>query len=75
MNNNREHRIIKAFPTQVFDGLELTKQKINKVYYPFYKVGTIVIKRPEVRVHSHISYLILILNHMLLVILEVESID
>jgi hypothetical protein len=31
----------------VFDELELNKQKVNKVYYPFYKVGTIVIKKPE----------------------------
>jgi hypothetical protein len=47
MNNNREHRIIKVVPTQVFDKLELNKQKVSNVYYPFYKVGTIVIKRPE----------------------------
>jgi hypothetical protein len=31
----------------VFDGLELNKQKINHVYYPFYKNGTIVIRKPE----------------------------
>jgi hypothetical protein len=47
MNNNREHRIIKAVPSQVFDELELNKQEVNNVYYPFYKVGTIVIKRSE----------------------------
>jgi hypothetical protein len=49
MNNNRKHRIIKAVPTQVFDGLELNKQKVNNVYYPLYKKGTIVIKRPETK--------------------------
>jgi hypothetical protein len=30
MNNNRKHRIIKAVPTEVFDGLELNKQKVSK---------------------------------------------
>jgi hypothetical protein len=69
MNNNREHRIIKAVPTQVFDELELNKQEINYVYYSIYKNGIIVIKRLKVRVLSHISYLNLILNHMLLVIM------
>jgi hypothetical protein len=39
--------MIKAVPTQVFDGLELNKQKINRVFYDLYKNGTIVIKRPE----------------------------
>jgi hypothetical protein len=47
INNNKQHRMIKAVPTQVFDQLELNKQKINHVYYPSYKNGTIVIKRPE----------------------------
>jgi hypothetical protein len=47
MNNNKQHRTIKAVPTQVFDGLELNKQKINHVYYDLYKKGTIVIKKPE----------------------------
>jgi hypothetical protein len=47
MNNNKVHRIIKAVPTQVFDGLETNKQKINYTYYPLYKLSTIVIKRPE----------------------------
>jgi hypothetical protein len=47
MNNNRQHRTIKAVPTQVFDGLELNKQKINHYYYDLYKNGTIVIKKPE----------------------------
>jgi hypothetical protein len=32
MNNNRKHRIIEAVPTQVFDGMELNKQKINKIF-------------------------------------------
>jgi hypothetical protein len=31
----------------VFDGLELNKQEVNYVYYPFYKMGSIVIKRTE----------------------------
>jgi hypothetical protein len=39
--------MIKAIPSNVFDGLELNKQKINHVYYDLYKNGTIVIKRPE----------------------------
>jgi hypothetical protein len=47
MNNNKQHRTIKAVPTQVFDRLELNKQKINHVYYELYKNGTIVIKKPE----------------------------
>jgi hypothetical protein len=47
INNNKEHRIIKAIPTNVFNELELNKQKVNYIYYPFYKVGTIVIKKPE----------------------------
>jgi hypothetical protein len=40
----------------VFDGLELNKQEVNYVYYPFYKLGTIVIKRPKSKGASHISY-------------------
>jgi hypothetical protein len=47
MNNNRKYRIIKAVPTQVFDELELNNQEINKIFYPSYKNGTIVIKKPE----------------------------
>jgi hypothetical protein len=47
MNNNRKHRMIKAVPTQVFNELELSKKKINYVYYDMYKNGTIVIKRDE----------------------------
>jgi hypothetical protein len=49
MNNNKPYRTIKALPTRVFDELETNKQKINYVYYPLYKVGTIVIKRPETK--------------------------
>jgi hypothetical protein len=33
--------------TKIFNELELNKQKVNYIYYPFYKVGTIVIKKPE----------------------------
>jgi hypothetical protein len=47
MNNNKEHRMIKAVPNHVFNLLELSKQKINRVYYDIYKKGTTVIKRPE----------------------------
>jgi hypothetical protein len=39
--------MIKAVPTQVFDGLELNKQKINHVFYDLCKNGTIFIKKPE----------------------------
>jgi hypothetical protein len=49
MNNNKIHKTIKGIPFQVFDGLDTNKQKINYVYYPLYKKGTIVIKRPETK--------------------------
>jgi hypothetical protein len=49
INNNKLHRTIKATPVNVFNELETNKQKVNYVYYPFYKMGTIVIKRPETK--------------------------
>jgi hypothetical protein len=47
INNNNKHRMIKAVPKDVFNLLELNKQKINKVYYDIYEIGTIVIKKSE----------------------------
>jgi hypothetical protein len=41
------HRTIKAVPKHVFNMLEHNKQKINRVYYDIYDVGTIVIKKSE----------------------------
>jgi hypothetical protein len=46
-NNNKVHKTIKAIPSQVFQELDTSKQKIVHGYYPLYKKGTIVIKRPE----------------------------
>jgi hypothetical protein len=47
INNNKPHRTIKATLVNVFNELETNKPKINQVYYPFYKIRTIVIKKPE----------------------------
>jgi hypothetical protein len=47
INNNQQHRTIRAILEKVFDGLETNKQKINRLYYPHYPPDTIVIKRPE----------------------------
>jgi hypothetical protein len=41
--------MIKAVPKDVFNLLELNKQKINKKYYDIYDIGTIVIKRSETK--------------------------
>jgi hypothetical protein len=73
VNNNRQHRMIKAVPNQVFDGLELNKQKINHYYFDLYKKGTIVIKKPE----GEFSFKLFKFDphHMLLEIMLVEIID
>jgi hypothetical protein len=49
INNNNKHRMIKAVPKDVFNMLEHNKQKINRVHYDLYKIGTIVIKKSETK--------------------------
>jgi hypothetical protein len=47
INNINKHRMIKAVPKDVFNYLEHSKQKINRVPYDIYEVGTIVTKKSE----------------------------
>jgi hypothetical protein len=68
INNHRKQRTIQAIPYNVFEGLEINKQKIIRRYYPLYLSGTIVTKKHESKKHSRIEYLILILNLTLLLV-------
>lgn len=53
INNNKRHRMIRAVPSEVFNGLDSNKQDIIKIDYPLLQVGDIVLKITT-RPHSEV---------------------